>query len=53
MENKYNARPPAVVHQYNPNVGPLSYDPKVEYSRPADSTKCSDVFGKSGTVRKI
>jgi hypothetical protein len=53
VENKYQSRPPAVVHQYNPNVSPLSYDPKVEYSRPNAPTQCSDVFGKSGTIRKL
>lgn len=53
VENKYQARPPAVVHPYNPNVSPLSYEPKVNSSKPAESTKCSDVFGKSGTIRKL
>jgi hypothetical protein len=38
---------------YNPSVGPLTYEPKVDFAKPVNSTQCSDVFGKSNTVRKL
>lgn len=46
-ENKYQARPPAIVHPYNPDVSPLSYEPTINTSKPSASTRCADAFGKS------
>lgn len=52
-ENKYQARPPATVHPFNPNVAPTSYDPQVGPSKAAASTACKDTFGKSEVTRKL
>ena len=52
-ENKYNARPPQTVHDYNPEVGPSTYEPEVEYVKPAGSIQCTDTFGRSEVERTI
>ena len=51
-ENKYSSRPPQ-VHEYNPNLGPLSYEPKLDSSKPSGALVCKDTFGKSEVDRTL
>lgn len=51
-ENRYQQRPP-VLQQINPDVSPSSYHPRVEPTKPAASTRCSDFFGRSVVDRTI
>lgn len=52
-ENKYQARPPTIVHEYNPNVAPNSYEPEIAPTKAAGSTACKDTFGKSEVKRRL
>ncbi len=51
-ENKYQARPPNLAPE-NPLVGPLSYEPQVEYTRPSKPQKGPDYLLKNTTERRL
>jgi hypothetical protein len=53
QENKYQARPPTIVHPHNPEVSPQSYEPKINGSKPAQATVCKDAFSSSKVERTI
>ena len=50
-ENRYTSRPPQ-VHEYNPNLAPNSYDPKVGSSK-ATLVCDAGTFGKSEVERTL